>query len=267
MDGAADTQKIAIVGRGLIGRSLELALRARDADVIALDKDDPLARASSADLIFLAAPIPENIRILDSLALQVPGDAIVSDTGSTKSTTVAAAAGLPARLRFIGGHPIAGAAFAGPDAARGDLFNSRPWVLTPGAATSQRDLETVRSVIASVGAVPFEMDAAEHDRLFAYLSHLPQLAVSALMHVVGSSTGEEGLALAGSGLRDSTRLANSPAALWQQIVEHNGPNVGRALSELIDVLVRLRDDHGASIPETFESATRWKRALDRSARK
>jgi prephenate dehydrogenase len=259
---------IAIVGRGLIGGSIALALaRLRPPpEIVTLDRGDDLNQIAGADIIFLAAPIPENIRILTSLPSQVPGEALITDTGSTKRTTVAAAETLPSRLRFIGGHPIAGAATIGAAAARGDLFQGRPWILTPSASTPAADVATLIALIESLGARPALMDTAEHDRIFAFVSHLPQLAVSALMQTVGSAVGESGLAIAGTGLRDSSRLAASPAALWRDIVESNGDHVDAALDQLIATLRQLRTERDAALPRIFDEAARWKQVLERERR-
>ena len=138
-------ERIAIVGYGLIGGSLGLAIKERwpDALVIAVDRKDvietamrmhaadvggdDLVLAADAQLIVLAAPVLANNEILSALAKHVPAAALVTDTGSTKRDTVAAARQLPGRLRFVGGHPLAGAAVGGLEAARPDLFHGRPW--------------------------------------------------------------------------------------------------------------------------------------------
>ena len=259
-------QRVAIIGYGLIGGSIGLALRERapEVAVTALDANDSLAGAAGAELIVLSAPISENIRILRQLAVHVPGDALVTDTGSTKATTVAAAEELPARLKFVGGHPIAGSAAAGARAARADLFQGARWLLTPTPRTHTDDITRLRSFIERIGATVHLMDAVSHDRLLAYTSHLPQLTVSALMHVVGQSVGQAGLDLAGAGLRDSTRLASSPGPLWRDIVASNRENLDRALDALIAALQELRargtDD---AVERIFADAARWKGTLSK----
>lgn len=269
-------EKIAIVGFGLIGASIALAARRAwpAALLIAVDRKDvvetamrmhaadvgadDLVMTAGADLVVLAAPVRANIEILGELPRHIPGEATITDVGSTKRDVVAAAAGLPPRLRFVGGHPLAGAAVGGLESARPDLFDGRPWVLT-GAN------EPVAEFVAGVGARPHVMSADEHDALVAYLSHLPQLAASALMHVVGERTGTDGLALAGRGLSDTTRLASSPADIWRDIAVTNRDNLVRAIDELIEVLQRLKPGHGGdSLERTFESAARWKQVLERA---
>jgi prephenate dehydrogenase len=275
-------QKIAIVGFGLIGGSLALAIRQRwtSALIIAVDRKDvlemamrmhvadvggdDLVMAAEADLIVLAAPVVQNRRILEQLADVVPGDALVTDAGSTKQDIVTAARELPDRLRFVGGHPLAGAAAGGLRAARPDLFNNRPWVFTPTDQTREGDVTRLEQFVAALGAQPQRMPPEAHDRLVAFLSHLPQLTASALLHVVGSHAGAEGLALAGAGLRDTTRLASSPACIWRDIVRTNRAEIVAALDALIGVLEQLRADAAGgdgALEQIFDSAAAWKRVL------
>jgi|SRR5215204_1088985 len=236
---------------------------ARPPTVAALDRGDDLRKLADADLVILAAPISENVRLLSILPDHLAAGTLITDTGSTKLRIVEAAAGLPPQLHFIGGHPVAGAATAGPACARADLFEGKPWILTPGPAGAHEDVERLQALVSAIGARPHAMSAAEHDRLLAFISHLPQLAVSALMHVAGEKAGESGLHLAGPGLRDSTRLASSPAALWRDIVESNRSSVNNALDELIAALQRIRDDEGTETMDAmFASAAAWKARLD-----
>jgi prephenate dehydrogenase len=276
-------QRIAIVGFGLIGASLALAARRLwpSALIIAVDRRDVIEAAmrmhaadvggddlvltADAELIVLAAPVRANIRILSELSGHVPGEAIVTDVGSTKRETVAAAQALPERLRFVGGHPLAGAAVGGIDSARPDLFAGRPWILTSGGHEPDRAAERLSALIEAVGARVHLMTPEAHDSLVAYLSHLPQLAASALMHLVGERAGAEGLALAGRGLRDTTRLAASPADIWRDITASNQDNVGRAIDELVEILLRLKPGSGDSaeaLDRTFDSAGRWRSVLE-----
>jgi prephenate dehydrogenase len=121
--------------------------------------------------------------------------------------------------------------------------------------------------VRELRAVPQVIDADQHDQLLAYLSHLPQLAVSALMHVVGDHAGPNGLVLAGRGLRDTTRLASSPASPWRDIVETNGDNIRHALDDLIAALQELKDaptESGQGLERMFRSAARWKGVLEHS---
>jgi len=277
--------KIGIVGLGLIGGSIALAARERwpSSLVIGVDNKDVLETAmrlhaidvgaddlvvlAEADVVILAAPVRQNVELIRELANHVTGEAIVTDTGSTKRDTLAAAAALPSRLTFVGGHPLGGASVGGLDHARPDLFRTRPWILTPTSQTSEAAVQKLMSFASALGAVPELMSAEEHDRVLAFLSHLPQLTVSALMNVVGGAVGASGLALAGRGLVDTTRLASSPSDIWRDIAASNRDQIGPALDALIAILQSLRDDlpHGGRLSEVFANAARWREQLaDRS---
>ena len=276
--------RIAIVGFGLIGASIALAARRRwtAIKITAIDRPDvvssalragtadaggdSLALCTGADLVILAAPVQTNIRILGELSTLVTGPALVTDVGSTKRHMAREARRLPERLPFVGGHPLAGASTGGRDAARADLFAGHPWILT---ATDDRHEAVGRLTrfIEALGARVHRMTPDAHDRAVAYLSHLPQLLASALMHVVGEQTGEAGLALAGAGLRDTTRLATSPADIWRDIASTNRDNIGHAIDDVIQVLSRMRPEQPGSsdaLASTFESAAHWKGVLDSS---
>lgn len=269
-------EKIGIVGLGLIGGSI--ALKARElwpsSLVIAVDHKEVLETAmrlhaidvaaddlvvlAECDVVILSAPVRQNLAILSELDANVRTAAVVTDTGSTKRDIVAAATALPSRFTFVGGHPLAGAARGGLEHARPDLFQGRPWLLTARS-------EALESFIRALGAEPRAIGVEAHDRLLAYLSHLPQLAASALMEVVGEAVGEDGLALAGRGLADTTRLASSPADIWRDIAATNADQLGPALDALIARLEELRRDlaDGERLGEIFDAAARWREHLQR----
>ncbi len=274
-------ERVAIVGLGLIGGSLALAVRETwpaclvigvdDKPVLeramlrhAIDvaADDPVVMAE-ADLVVLAAPVRTNLALLADLEEHVPGAAIVTDVGSTKRNVVEAARALPSRLRFIGGHPLGGAPRGGIDHARADLFRDRPWLFTPRDDGHGEALERLRQFVAGFGAVPRVLTPDAHDRLLALLSHVPQLTASVLMHVVGDAIGEDGLALSGRGLADTTRLASSPADIWRDICATNADEIGTALDALVVELQELRNNltDGQAIDRVFDSASRWRAVL------
>ncbi len=273
--------KVAIVGLGLIGGSIALAVRQNwpSALVIGVDRKDVLEKAmvlhaidvaaedpvvmAEADLVILAAPVEQNINMLAELDQHVTTPAMVTDVGSTKRTTVEAARLLPSRFTFVGGHPLGGAPRGGIEHARPDLFEKRPWLFTPDGEGASSTLERLCEFASALGAEPHIMAPAEHDRLLALVSHLPQLTASALMHVVGSGAGERGLALTGRGLLDSTRLASSPADIWRDICRSNADAIGDALDLLIDELRVLRQDLDSStaVDRVFESASDWRARL------
>jgi prephenate dehydrogenase len=274
-------QRVGILGLGLIGGSIALAARETwpSGLVIGVDQKDVLERAmvmhaidvaaddpvvlAEADLVILAAPIQQNLELLRELPEHVTGSAVVTDTGSTKRRVVEAAKSLPDRLTFVGGHPLGGAARGGIEHARPDLFIGRPWLFTPTTSRSDGALERLKAFATGVGAVPRTLSPIEHDHLLAFISHLPQFTVSALMHVVGQAAGQQGLELSGRGLVDTTRLASSPAGIWKEVSATNADEIGAALDALIRVLkdVRAGLESGRSIDDVFESANLWRETL------
>ena len=272
---------LSVVGLGLIGGSIALAVRERwpgvriagvDRKAVlahalgsgAIDRSaDSAADVADADLIILAAPVRQNLKLLAEIAQRLPSTTIVTDVGSTKQSIVNAAVALSCTGSFVGGHPIGGAEQGGFGFARPDLFRHRPWIFTPGPSTPATVLERVFDFARGLGARPSSMDAAEHDRVMAFLSHLPQLAASALMDVIGSSAGENGLRLAGRGLVDTTRLASSPPDTWRDVCATNAEAVGEALDVLIDRLSDLRADlqSGEAVTRVFTEAARWRAEL------
>ena len=274
-------EKVAVVGLGLIGGSIALASREAWPNCLVIGVDnktvleqamvrhaidiaaDNLVVIAEADIVILASPVRENISVLGELEQYVNGSVIVTDVSSTKREILAAAEGLPNRLTFIGGHPLGGAPRGGFSHARPDLFRGRPWLFTPVDDSSSEAVAQLQEFAIGLGAVPHVMQADEHDQLLAFLSHLPQLTASALMHVVGSSIGAEGLRLTGRGLADTTRLASSPPDIWRDICATNSDDLATALDVLIEQLQEIRNDldGGEAITRVFESAGRWREVL------
>ncbi len=245
---------VAIYGVGLIGASFGLALRqagftgeiagvssprsieaglARGAIDRALSFEEA---ASRADLIFLAQPISGIIEALHRLAPIASPHALITDAGSTKRAICEAASSLTGAT-FLGGHPMAGKESRGAESADPDLFRHRPWVLT--ATPNHPVAEAFRHWIARIGAREIILDAATHDRLVAWSSHLPQLtstALAATLHELAPNAS----AVAGPGLLDSTRLALSSFDLWRDILATNRDEIDRALEALIERLQRMR---------------------------
>jgi len=272
--------RLVIAGLGLIGGSVALAAKRAypelrlagwdDNDVLdrALDQgvvDDVCrpAEAGGGDLVVLAAPPHASLFLIDSIPASQEGP-VVTDVVSVKRVVTEAAAAR--RLTFVGGHPMAGSEQSGLAAARADLFVGRPWFLVDtGAGDAVND--AVEAFVNGLGARAEWIEADEHDRLMAALSHLPQVAASSLMAVAGRLAGESNLDLAGNGLRDTTRLAASRADLWGEIAAANAPELSRALTLLIDELARARDalDATNSLEQFFLTARRWRSKLDASS--
>jgi prephenate dehydrogenase len=275
--------RIAIVGLGLIGGSIAFAARRTwpSSHVLAIDREAVLREAlsrraidaaasdlsavSDADLVVLAAPVRQNLSLLREVASHASSTAVVTDVGGTKRAIVDAATRLPHKTVFVGGHPLGGGARGGFEFATASLFTRRPWILTPadGSADPAGAVARLSAFVAGLGAVPTVMPAAEHDRLMAFISHLPQLTVTALMEVVGTIAGAGGLRLAGQGLIDTTRLASSPASVWRDICVTNADEIARALDLLIERLSDLRGDlqREEIIGAVFDHAAQWRAEL------
>jgi prephenate dehydrogenase len=280
--------RIGIVGLGLIGGSIALGVRERWPGVRLTAVDTPsvveqalqggvvdaasdrLEAVTDAELIVLAAPVRQNAALLGQLAGIVPRTAVITDTGSTKRDIVKVSMALPHGVTFVGGHPLGGAAAGGLGHARANLFVERPWIFTPLADSDPSVVSRLVALARAFGATTHVMDAEAHDRLLAFVSHLPQMAASALMDVVGEAVGAEALRLSGRGLADTTRLASSPWRIWQDIAASNADQIGPALDIFIARLQDLRRDlaGGDHLGATFERAARWRAELpdERAAR-
>ncbi|HKT80251.1 MAG TPA: prephenate dehydrogenase/arogenate dehydrogenase family protein [Vicinamibacterales bacterium] len=276
-------EKIGIVGLGLIGGSIALAARELwpSSLVVGVDNKDVLENAmrlhavdvaaddlvvlAEVDVVILAAPVRQNLAVLGELDENVRTPAIVTDVGSTKRAIVDAAKMLPPRFTFVGGHPLGGSTKSGLEHARTDLFKGRPWIFTPSSDKSGDAVDKLVAFATALGADPRVIGVDAHDRMLAFLSHLPQLTASALMEVVGDAVGDDGLALAGRGLVDTTRLAGSSAEIWKDIAATNADEIGAALDTFISILTELRGElkDGERLGELFESAARWRERLVR----
>jgi prephenate dehydrogenase len=249
---------VAIIGPGLIGRSIALAARQADPQIAIteIEEGQPIADARGADLIVLATPVDVILDIIRRHA-DVLATSVTVDTGSTKRAILAAAreAGLST---FVGGHPMAGAAVSGPGAAHADLFRDRVWFVIPAGA-AMAATHRVTQFVTRLGAHPITLvdDGSEHDRVMAAVSHLPQMVASALMVVSGQATGED-FSWAGAGLYDTTRLAASGGGMWQSIATTNAAELAPLLKSLARRLDALADQltDGHSVSELLDEARR-----------
>jgi prephenate dehydrogenase len=270
--------KLGIVGVGLIGGSVALAARRADSSlrVVGIDVDRTAEAAKAAgiideaadldslcrcDVIVLAAPVSANLAWLDRLS-SAETNAIVTDVGGTKRQMMVKAQSLPS-LAFVGGHPMAGSEHSGFPAATPSLFEGRRWFLTPGPGVTPSQTARVESLVKGFGAVPSVTDADAHDRIMAAVSALPQVTASALMAVVGERVDDEGLAMSGPGLRDTTRLAGSAATWMTDGLAHNSREVADAIDALINELRLLRDqlDTPERARDLFARAQAWRKTL------
>jgi prephenate dehydrogenase len=252
-------ERVAIVGDGLIGRSVRLARLRHDpsAAIVSLDRGDSLDALADVTIVVLAAPVDAILSLLPMLPALAPSARLVTDTGSTKRQIVdaARAAGV---VNFVAGHPMAGGTSSGPAHAREALFDGRPWfLLTAQASPDAVTLAT--GFVRDLGAVPVPLDdnGDEHDRLVGAISHLPQVVASALLARVGESVGPA-VKFAGAGLRDTTRLAASQASVWAPILATNAAAVAPLLKALARDLDAVADGltDAREIERLFERAHR-----------
>jgi prephenate dehydrogenase len=244
----------AVVGLGLIGGSLALRLRACGVAVVGIDTDpatlavarargaadvvaDELAAAAGADLVIVAVPLDQIVPVARAAARYLRDGAVLTDVGSVKAPIVAALGrGLPAGVQFVGGHPMAGSERRGIAAADPTLLDGRPFVLTPAAGTAPAAVEALRGLIARLGMRPVLLDPVQHDELVAQVSHLPYLVSLALARAAA----DDARAIAGPAYADMTRIAHSPAALWEGVCRQNRAAILRALTRFEAELARLR---------------------------
>ena len=244
---------VLIVGTGLLGTSLALALRTADVEVqlsdtsptsLALARDmgagTPHDKHSPEPQIVVVATPPDVTADVVVAQLSAHPTAVVTDVASVKERVVAevrARAGAEAR-RYVGSHPMAGRERSGAGSADSDLFAGRPWVVVGQDSDPEAEL-AIRNLAVDVGATPVRMGASEHDAAVAAVSHMPQL-IASLVAARLEELGESALALSGQGLRDVTRIAASDPRLWSAIVVGNAGPVA-------DLLRRISDDLSALI--------------------
>ncbi len=257
-------ERLAIIGVGLMGGSLALALRQaglvrqvvgagrgranleRALAVGGVDEiaDSPALAVEGADTILLATPVGATGQILAEIAPRMAHDTVLTDVGSTKQDVIAAARTLLGERigRFVPAHPIAGAEKRGAGAAHADLYQGRDVILTPLPENPPGLVERVAGMWRGCGANVEIMSEAEHDHIFAAVSHLPHLAAFALMdELAGRANSELLFRHAGSGFRDFTRIAGSHPEMWRDIALANREAVVAELDAYIDKLEEIRD--------------------------
>ena len=243
------SKSVRIVGAGLIGTSIGLALKAAGASIQFVDVDakaqhlaNDLVKSGefeNPDLIIIATP-PSAFKLAIEREKTLNPQAILMDIGSVKTKPLLEVSTIEGLLsRFCGTHPMAGREVSGAVSARADLFLDRAWIITPTSETSAAAKAMVLEVIAACGAQPVEMSAKDHDERVALISHLPQ-TISSLLAAQLSNSSPEALALAGGGLRDTVRIAGSDPKLWGEILDANE-------AALLPLLISLQSDLSALI--------------------
>gem|GEM_PF-131559 len=276
-------RKVAIVGVGLIGGSIGLALRQRGLSqrVVgigrrqsSLDKalvcqaidetaTDLEKGVDGAELVVVATPVAAIADHVCQAVAATPEDVVVTDAGSTKAAICAAVESRlqSAARRFVGSHPLAGDHRSGPAHARGDLFEGKTVVVTPTESTQIETIAKVEAFWQNLGARVTKLSPSEHDEALAATSHLPHLLASAL----AVATPAEWLPLAATGWADTTRVAAGDPELWTQVLAQNKPAVLAALDRLSEQLEKLQsdlqDENWSALRETLENGKRIRDAL------
>jgi prephenate dehydrogenase len=258
---------LGIIGVGLIGGSVGLAARDSGWEVVGVDTPQVLEKAAQsgaihrastlkevreADLVVLATPIS---KVTDLVGDLTPTNALVTDVASAKSAIVRRAENL--KLRFVGGHPMAGSQLSGVANARSNLFEGARYFLTPTVRTDPEDYREVAGFVRELGAVPTAVDPEKHDLLMAALSHLPHLMAAALLKVA-SDISPEALSFAGPSFRDLTRVGASNPELWSDILAENAPALGEALGAFAGAMAQL----GSEIKDRDVMEGRFRRARE-----
>jgi len=279
-------RQITIVGTGLIGGSLALALRANgfNGTIVGCDKpgvlDSALQRAvidraeadleraiAGSDVIVLATPVGCILSQFEAIAPLVPAETLITDVGSTKQQFVDRARmvyGADASARVMPGHPMAGKEHSGLEHADAGLFRDAAWIITPvdpDASYTERQQEWL-DLLGTIGARLITLDVERHDRLCAWVSHLPQMISTAFATVLRDELGDDDavVQIGGRALREMTRIAHSPYSMWRDIALTNSQNIEDVLLRFEQQLTYLRENlRGPALRELFESANKFGR--------
>jgi prephenate dehydrogenase len=281
--------RISILGTGLLGTSVGLALRAAgykgsivgwnrgpigahyalESGAIDGFASDPITGAREADVTVIAVPIFATLDLMEQLSVLGP-DHLITDVGSTKAHITEAAGRLfntQERAGFLPGHPMAGKERGGADNADPGLFRGAVWLFTdsPGWKRSERAAALAadwRSLVTSMGAKTLDLDPARHDELVAWVSHLPQFTATALSALLEEEVGDapELKDVGGRALREMTRLGSSPFSMWRDIAHTNTEAVERALLALEQRLAHLRENlRTPALRDEFDQANKFRR--------
>ena len=241
-------ERVRIVGAGLIGTSIALGLVSKGLLVDLVDSDESTQRLArdlthsseltSVQLVIFALPTSAIPMVIEREFALNPQSTFM-DVGSVKTEPIVYVENSTMPLsRFVPTHPMAGREIGGAHSARGDLFLTRSWILTPTEECEESALELVRELIALLGATAITLNASEHDRAIATTSHLPQIT-SSLTAISLESAEESWLELAGQGLRDTTRIAASDPLLWSQIIYSNRDEIRPVLTTFLSNAERM----------------------------
>jgi len=283
-------KQVTIIGTGLIGGSLGLALkkrrlagriigcdrapvleRAKDCGAIEAGASDPADAVRGSDLVVLATPVIAILDLIAQFGPSLPAKTLVTDVGSTKVEVVQRAAksfGRNAGQRFLAGHPMAGKENAGVEFADADLFEGAAWLFTqlPRQNVHAGQCGEFIHCAEKMGARIAVVDPAEHDRFCAWISHLPQMISTALAATLVDEFGPDApvLDIGGRALREMTRISGSPYSMWRDIAITNRKNLSDALQKLEQRLAHIRENlDSRELAAEFESAHQLRKTPSR----
>lgn len=247
-----------VVGVGRNAERLQVALQAGAVDEATTSLQEGI---TGAELVVVCTPVGLIVPTIRLFRQWLSSQCVVTDVGSVKSAIVQQATDLLG-ARFVGGHPMAGSEQTGVHNARADLFEDTPWALTPTEETSPDALQKVAALAQGVGAQVITADPNEHDRAVALTSHLPHAIALALVHVAESTPYPQ---LIGGSFRDGTRVAASSPELWRDIFLHNREHVLWAIDEFIaklqEVCSAIADEDAETVQRLFTDARLLRQAF------
>ena len=252
---------IAVAGLGLIGGSLAKALKIRAGikTVIGIDPDElqikealksgvidagyskPGAFLSECEMVFLCAPVPVCAKLAGEVSDFTSPECIITDTSSTKTEITKKISKFNKKIRFVGGHPMAGSERSGFAYSREDMFENAYYIILDDGK-DPKAVEAVKEIAESIGAIPILTDSETHDRAVAIVSHVPHVTAAALVNLLDSEEdGGLGKHIAAGGFRDITRIASSKPALWKDITLSNRHAVAKGIDRLVDILQNAKN--------------------------
>ncbi len=280
--------KVSIIGVGLIGGSLGLALKEKKPNfkIIGIDKQEIIEKAifrgaidegttnleegiKEADVVILATPVKTILDLLPKINPFLKKECLVTDTGSTKTQIVKRANKVLSKdIHFIGGHPMAGSEKYGINSADPHLFLDKTYILTPTNKSNLVVLEKTFSIIRMIGAKRLILDPLDHDRIVGAVSHLPQIMAVSLINMINILTEEEDnnnyFKSIGEGFKDMTRIASSPYKIWEDIYKTNQENILEMIQEFRNYLEVIEDklkNDPRSLKEEFQKAQMLRKKL------
>ena len=288
MEEESDFKKITIIGVGLIGGSIGLALKEKKPNfkIIGIDKQEIIKKATArgaidegtvnleegieeADIVIIATPVKTILDLLPQINPFLKKGCLVTDTGSTKQQIVQKANKVLSKdVFFIGGHPMAGSEEYGIESANHHLFQDRTYILTPTKKSNLIAIEKIFSLVKMIGANRLVLNSLDHDRIVGVVSHLPQIMAVSLINMVSELVQKENnnnyFKAVGEGFKDMTRIASSPYKIWEDICGTNQENILEMIQEFRNHLGVIEDklkNDPNSLKKEFQKASKLRETL------